>query len=533
MKTILLRATLPTTLLIALAGAAAAQEIPTWSACDDGMEGAECATLTRPLDPETPGRGEIDLAMRRVRVGSGDAPTRLWYVAGGPGDAATTALGRLRAVFPDAPFDLYATDHRGTGGSARLTCPQQEAEDSLEGGEIAAAEWPPCIDWLRANRDDLDALTADASVADLAAAIDAMATVPARNFVFGASYGTWLVQRYLRLRPEQPDGVILDGLVPTDWTLNELDLGLASFGERLLTRCAESAECGERLGEDPAALARDVAERFDAGHCPDLNVDGATIRLLLGNLAMGGPEIWPHIPPMIYRLDQCRLRDMLAIGALVENLFESGEIGEDPTAHSPALQRHVALSEMWPVPSPGIAELEAVVAGATMTTSIGPSFDRTRAQWPVYPRPADAGAPPEYEGPALLLHGGMDPTMPMTRLAAILARFDGPAQTFVAFPDRGHVVLNDNPCARSLYTAFIADPTGSLDTSCATADRIDPITFAGDAEPAFGTDDVWGDSLSSLERQAIFLAAATLGVFGATVWFFWRRRRARRANARS
>lgn len=521
---------------VPVAGAAqeSAAEI-VWGACPEAPAAparpAECATVARPLVPEAPERGSIDLALRRIRGGDGAAPIRLWYLAGGPGDAATQALHRLREVFPDSDIDLYALDHRGTGGSARLGCPEQEDPASAEGTEIVATEWPACMEWLADHRDDLDALTATASARDLGAVIASLADGGHRDFVFGASYGTYLVNRYLQLYPEQPDGVILDGLVPPDWTLDEIDRGLASFGERLLRACSAQPECSRRIGPDPFATTRDLSRRFDEGHCADLGVDGATIRLLLGNLAMGGSEIWPWIPPLVYRLDRCRLRDMLAVGALVENLFESGGIAEDPSAHAPVLQRHVALSEMWPEPPPARSELEAIVEEAAMTTAIGPSFATTLADWPRYEPPGEPPRVADYPGPALLLHGGLDPTMPVDRLESMLEQWRGAAHTFVLFPDRGHVVLNENSCAREIYRAFLRAPGDPPPLSCVAERGLDPLAIPTAAESPFDTDDTWGESPSSLELQLLFFASAAIAVATSTAWFFWRRRQRRRARA--
>lgn len=518
---------------------AAAQEPPAaaptdvgtvdWQECTlgsgDTALAADCATVQMPAfhgsDPDT----TFTVAVARHRGAGEGEPTRLWYVDGGPGDSGIDALPRLRQVFPEPGVDIYTFDHRGVGRSGRLSCPQQEAPASEEGREIAATEWPACIDHIRAERDDLDALTTTQAAHDLAALVAAQP--PARDVVFGASYGTYLVNRYLLLYPDQPDGVILDGLVPADWTFAEFDAGLATVGERLLDRCAADAGCADRLGPDPAARARELARRFDEGHCADLQVDGNTIRLLLGNLLMGGPEIWPYIPPLIHRLEQCRLRDLLAVSSMVEQLFEEGALGE-PASHSPVLQRHVALSEMWPEPPPDLARLTAVTDAAPMTTGVSVGFARTAPLWPTYPRPELAGRFARYDGPLLLLHGGLDPTMPEGRLEGLREALSGPATTFVLFPDRGHVALNDNPCARSLYRSFLHDPAAPLDTSCIERDTaFAPASLPPGAESVFGTRDLWGDSMSPQEWQLIFFAGAAVLAMVATTWAVvrrWRRR---------
>ena len=181
--------------------------------------------------------------------------------------------------------------------------------------------------------------------------------------------------------------MILDGIVPADWTFAEFDESLDGAGRRLLERCVRSSECAGHLGPDPIALAEALPGKFDSGHCPDLSneIDGAMLRLVFGNMMMGGPDVWPYIPAMIYRMDRCKIRDLEAAGALFETLFESEDAGE-PESHSPVLQRHVAMSELWPESGGSPAGFEAALTRTTMTTGVSASFAKTYADWPRYPQ---------------------------------------------------------------------------------------------------------------------------------------------------
>jgi len=503
-----------------------AQEPPpvAWGPCtgDSPHDDAECASVALPLDHDAPDAGTIDVAAGRImgtQTGAGGR-TQLWYIPGGPGDSGIEALGRLHAIFGDLAVDIYSLDPRGVGGTALLRCPEQEAEDSEEGGELSTEEWSACIDWLAENRSDLEYLTTTASARDLGAVVGIMSTPEDRVIIFGASYGAYWTNRYLTLFPEQPDGVILDGIVPADWTFAEFDKSLDDAGRRLLERCVRSSECAAHLGPDPIALAEALPDKFDDGHCPDLSseVDGAMLRLVFGNMMMGGPDVWPYIPAMIYRMDRCKIRDLEAAGALFETLFESEDAGE-PESHSPVLQRHVAMSELWPENGGSPAGFEAALLRMTMTTGVSASFATTYADWPRYPRDELVGVTADYSGPMLLLHGGLDPTMPVERLEALIDHFDGPGQEFVFFPDSGHVTVSDNPCSQSLYASFIANPGAPVDRSCVdTAPALNLGTPDTD-EPLFGTDDFWGESATTMEIGVIIinvlLAAAMAGL---VVW---------------
>ena len=162
-----------------------------------------------------------------------------------------------------------------------------------------------------------------------------------------------------------------------------------------------------------------------------------------------------------------------------------------------------------------------------MTTEVSSAFARTFADWPRYPREALFLTAAEYDGPMLLLHGELDPTIPPERLASTRAHFDGELQVFVLIPDAGHVVVSDSDCAQSLYRAFLEDPHQRLDTRCVGTDApADLFAVPAGKDSAFGTDDLWGDHLSDFELVLIGAAAAVLlGLMLLIRWLLNKRRR--------
>jgi len=257
------------------------------------------------------------------------------------------------------------------------------------------------------------------------------------------------------------------------------------------------------------------------------------LRLVFGNMMMGGPDVWPYIPAMIYRMNRCKIRDLEAAGALFENLFESEDAGE-PESHSPVLQRHVAMSELWPEDGASPAGFDAALTRMTITTGVSASFAKTYADWPRYPRDELVGVTADYSGPMLLLHGGLDPTMPVERLAELIDHFDGPGQEFVFFPDSGHVTVSDNSCSQSMYASFIANPGAPVDRGCVDTAPAFDLGAPETDEPLFGTEDFWGESATTMEIGVIIinvlLAAAMAGL---VVWTarFMRRRMAKKKAA--
>lgn len=499
-----------------------------WSPCPGSETDTvitECAVVEMPLDHARPSGETMTIGVRRV-LGSRSDGRQLWLLPGGPGDPVGDALGSVARILGDPGLDLYGIDHRGTGASGHLACPAQQAVDSPDGTEITAGEWGDCIAYLEETREDLEFLTVTQSSMDLGRFIDRLRPEGGSVFVLGISYGTFWANRYLQLFPDQPTGVILDGIVPADWSFAEFDSGLDAAGRRWLAECAKDVECGARLGDDPAASLAATLGRLEDGHCPALGLDAATARLILGVVLMVDGLPNALIPALAYRLERCAWHDQTAVLNLFRVILET--VGE-PETHSPALQRHIALSELWDASDPDSSALEAALSRTVVTTGVSASFAKTFAPWPRYPADPLDGQQAEYEGPLMMLHGGLDPTMPVERLAGLRSHFDGEAQTFTMIPEAGHVVINFSECARAMYAVFLADPNAALDTSCVGAERF--IGFA--VEPAvvealLGASDLWGDNVSGGETFWFYAryrwAVLLLGVAVPIAWFLAVRR---------
>lgn len=470
-----------------------------WAPCDLGDRTGECATVPLPLDPTVPDGPTIVVAVARLRALTEPARGQLWFVTGGPGDAGVEDLAAASGVHellaPD--LDLLTFDHRGTGGSTRLSCPVQEDPASAEGFEIVGDEWGPCAQHVADTYADvLPFVTVTAAAADLVALTDLVAEDGDEVYWWGLSYGTYLVQRALSRAPDRADGVLLDGLVPADFDFAAFDSGLDQVARALLAACADDPVCAEHLGADPEATALRVLADVEDGQCRKLGLDAPTSRLLAGVLLQRGDAYPTLIPPIFSRLDRCAGRDVRAFVHLFDTLFPAGGggIGEKP-GHSPVAQRHLAYGDLWGPDAPPLSALQDVVDQAVATTAVSVSFAETRPDWPLVPPSApEDGSYPITTVPILALQGALDPTGPLDRLDGLAAWLDRPDGHFVVVPSAHHVTLNYGECPRSIQAAFLADPRAPLDASC-LAD-VPPLAFAGDPsfdEAIWGTADRWGD----------------------------------------
>ena len=76
-------------------------------------------------------------------------------------------------------------------------------------------------------------------------------------------------------------------------------------------------------------------------------------------------------------------------------------------------------------------------------------------------REAEPPAVQTTSAPVLLLHGGLDPTVPLDRMDGLFGAFAD--ARVVTPPGAGHVTLNFSSCAADAYVRFLTDPTRRVD----------------------------------------------------------------------
>ena len=254
---------------------------------------------------------------------------------------------------------------------------------------------------------------------------------------------------------------------------------------------------------EPETFVEGTLDKLSEGHCGMLGITPELARLLLAIGLMVDRMPTVSIPALAHRIDRCAWHDEMALLYLFRGLLDG--LGE-PESHSPVLQRHISMSELWSADASPDA-LEAALEGYVMTTNVSASFSRTAADWPTYnPDPLDETFA-DYGGPMLMMHGSMDPTMPVGRLNELRSVFAAANQTFVVVPDAGHVVLNEGECPQSIYRAFLNAPRVPPDTTCLAS--VPPISFAIDDSVSvmlFGTPDIWGDDVGVVRTASFHLA---------------------------
>ena len=220
-----------------------------------------CYSLTVPENRASPTR---TIALRIVVVpatGTPRAPDPVFYLAGGPGQAASSLAGdpSPAPTALRAHRDLVYADQRGTGASNGLDCPfygPPEKPQTYFTEFLPLDKVRDCRDQV-ARRADLRQYTTAASVDDLEA-IRVALNYPQINLV-GSSYGTRLAMEYVRRYEKHVRSVVLESPVtPATHAPEAFGRLAASALDALVRECADTPHCARAY----PALSREVAEVF-------------------------------------------------------------------------------------------------------------------------------------------------------------------------------------------------------------------------------------------------------------------------------
>ncbi len=480
-----------------------------WKSCslfegeNDGR--AECATVEMPLFRRKESKETINIFAKRLKA-KGEAKAQLWFIDGGPGGAGSYSnpsyMEQMQKAYPE--LDVYTIDHRGCGYSEYLSCEN--------GNPYSDA----CIAELKEKMGDrLHGFSTTESAADLADFIESTREGGKKVFVWGGSYGTYLVQRYLLLFPEQADGTIIEGIAPIDSTFISFDEYADKVVKRLLDLCGKDEICSTKLGSEPIDFTRKLFSKIEKGHCSaelgySLNsqdVSGMIVQMMYST------QINWLVPSVLYRLDRCEQKDTEALSNLINIIFGGGmkRMGESRDM-SDVLYANVVLSEMWTHPDFDLdnlfdyfTELEDKIDFYT-----GPGMLQMNGfynKWNRYSEPLD-NVWADTETPVLMLEGRLDPATTLEMASRLKDHYTADAHYFLEFPFAAHNVVSGAPmkdgkdCAEKIFVDFLKNPE-QIDTSCMK--NLQAIDFNGNSEIAkvvYGTSDIFENTAAAFRSNA-------------------------------
>jgi pimeloyl-ACP methyl ester carboxylesterase len=475
-----LLAALPATLLAAPRAVAAA---PAPLALEDcrlqhpaglGSLAARCGTLSVAEDPAAPAGRTIALRVAVIRALDRHRTREpLFIVAGGPGQAATDFYAAYASAFAPSQrsHDVVLVDQRGTGGSNRLHCEFPPDFDVATPPPARIRELSAAC--RRGLRGRPEFYTTSLAVRDLDAVRAALGFE--RIDLYGISYGTRVVEHYLRRYPARVGAVVLDGVLPPDASLiADTPLAAQRALELAFARCRADSACEQafpelarRFGELRAELARrprhlTIADPSN-GAPRELDFDAGAlagaVRLL--NYYAGTTALLPFLLDRATHDDYAPLAaQLLMLGAHLDAQLAYG--------------MNVAVTCAEDVPSLVHADRAALAA-----TYLGnQQVDGLAALCEGWPRgvvDADLYAPLDSAVPALLLSGEADPVTPPAYAARAAAGFRDRLHVVVRGQGHGQFAVG---CAPRVIARFLdAGTARGLDASCLESATAPPFVI--------------------------------------------------------
>jgi pimeloyl-ACP methyl ester carboxylesterase len=476
------------------AGPAAAQGPLLLAPCEQ-PRGAECGTLTVPLDHGGQVPGTLPLRFVRYRATQGPARGTLVFVAGGPGQpgiplAETLREGPLEGVARS--FDLVVVDQRGAGRSGALACSVAprgvlELQDAATLEDVVAAVGR-CGEELGERRRFFSTAETAFDLEDLRRALGLE-----RIAVLGSSYGGQVAGEYVRRFPAATQAVVLDATSPIEGVdaLSVLP-GLAL--PRVLRELCFPPGCEELFAaptlEQLGALAERLEERplrgrvvLPSGRRERATLTAADVYALVRASDLD-PFLRTELPAAIAagnRGDAAPLlrlaRRLGAAGGEPPELEEAdNEVrllatdcieGRLPWSPASAPAGRTQALESALAENPGVYApfgLEAVAGQLAATLCLG---------WPATPEPAQTGGRgPDV--PVLVLGGREDLRTPLEDQRRAAGQF--PSAQVLAVPDAGHTALGSDltGCASAAVLAFLE---GRPVQRCARGERMPDLAL--------------------------------------------------------
>lgn len=440
--------------------------------------------------------GTIRLAIARIparrRSERTDAFTLL---AGGPGQSAIDSFPMLAFAFRHVmrDHDVILVDQRGTGQSARLSCPEpiepMGGDFDVDPSRLAEA-----------TRDCLASLPHEPRYFTTSVAVQDLELVRQRLGVgqwnlYGISYGTRVAQHYLRRYPDAVRSVVLDAVVPPDEILGP---DIAPLAQRALDlifeRCADDPGCHGAFGdialgtrllldslqEQPRTI---TYEDVVSGKLKTLEFTRQHLALTLRLLSYSSQTA--AILPSI--LHEAVVNDNLAPLAR-QSMIQSETLGD-----TLASGMHHAVVCTEDIPFMADRALEAADSPGSPDTSrpagsedgIAPylgdaiidALQASCAPWPQGHIDDDFKQPLSSAVPALILSGEADPITPPDYGESVAQGLSNARHLII--PDQGHMQAPLG-CMPVLLARFIETTDASLlDTQC--LERLSVLPFFVDA----------------------------------------------------
>jgi pimeloyl-ACP methyl ester carboxylesterase len=417
----------------------------------------------------------IDLHIVVVKASSAQpAADPVFWLSGGPGDAATESASATRGSFLQdirTDHDLVFVDQRGTGQSHPLNCDLGDDPSNLSSyfGEL----FP--LDLVRRCKAQLQS-QADLTLYTTPIAMDDLDEVRAalgydRIDLAAASYGTIAAQVYLRQHPGRVRAMFLLG-VATPAVKQPLLFarGAQHALELLFEDCAADATC-RSVYPDFRREFEAVLSRFASGPQTVQMTEPATGRTKA--VVVSRDNFVERIRFLLYATTTARLVPFIVHRVYQQDYgpFEEMAIRQNPGG---SVARGVYLTVTCSEGVPFISEREVIseARGTFVGEQRVRAHMRACQEWPRAQIPVGYIEPVTSNVPVLIVSGEADGSTPPWFGADAVKHLPNGRQVTIRY--YGHQL--DSPCVWSMLSTFIRKGSAdAVDTTCTTTIRRPPF----------------------------------------------------------
>ncbi|MFJ4327897.1 alpha/beta hydrolase [Streptomyces tricolor] len=431
-----------------------------WAPCDDPAKpGAECATLSVPVDWAQPDGPRLDLAVaRRKATDPGARVGSMVFGPGGPGDSGVEmVVGRISRFSPEVRrrFDIVSFDPRGVGGSNPVTCSGDLVAQRPSPELRSQADFDATMAYNRRLRADCRARTGPVfdhlDTARTVRDLDALrAGLGERRLTFhGSSYGTLLGAQYAETYPRRVRAMVLESVmdhsVPNirEFLRAEAAAAEDSFQE-FVKWCDGAADCVLH-GRDVRAVWHGLLARAGRGELEDPAKPGASLSRsdLVNKIAFR----------KFYRADYAGLATAVA------GMDASRPLPASPTSIAPLHPATPVFCSDWHLPVRDYQEYASLVALMNMTAPDLPHL------LPIHMAAACLGAPtanPQHRldvhgAPPILVSNALHDPATGYPWAVSVARQLGRSGVLLTYEGNGHGSVTSGPCMEDTVDSYLTD----------------------------------------------------------------------------
>ena len=441
-------------------GKAASAGTLDWQPCGD--DGLECASLQVPVDYDNPGGETIEIKIDRYPAT--DPAKRIGVLLSNPGGPGGSGLDFLPGWYESlsdeikASFDIISFDPRGVGQSDGLTCGNVDTSanpNPYPNGDAEEDEFTEYAEDAAAACQQAGPLLDHVGAVNVVKDMEEMRKAMGEEQIsyVGYSYGTVLGQVYANLYPESLRATVLDGMVDTAITKQELSSKQNAAFDNALRRFAKT--CPEAC----TGLAQYVVQQAAQTPYPskyltsEESVDDYIASLSISSM-LRTPENWPLLAWSLREAaangDGTLLMLIAELGAGI-SIFDGSVSGGDGLSGDAF---NAVMCEDFDV-----SPLDEAYQMARTDNRLHPVFasppDVLCNVWPTEREPLGPLTWPE-DLPMLLVSTTGDPATPHSMAQTVVSR--NPSAVLLTHNGDGHTVYGgEDECVDANVDKFLID----------------------------------------------------------------------------